>query len=473
MQNPNQNKHKKANYLITLIIFTIIFVFSFQLVEAKENKHNNYQQSPRLPISNALLFRENSRISRHQFKHVPLRYPNISAIAINNFIEDKITAEVNSFKKRISDNHVINHDVIYQTHSQSYLSNDNILSILVNFEIATTDQVHSSRYYRTFNFDLQRNREVFVNNFFRPSFTYVLSDYVRNHIRSIFEFSNEAEQLQFLRNTSPFISNFKNILFTTNGLMVHFNSQELIKSITQEFAVFVPYDELQDYMISEIVKTHPPTQSSNVIEVIAQRVVDPNRPMVALTFDDGPTNHTSQILELLFKYDSAATFFVVGSRVNNYPNVMRRIVETGSEVANHTWSHPFLTRLSSSQIFNEIESTNRVIHSSVGVTPTLIRPPYGAMNDYVVAAYPTLQYIMWNIDTSDWSHRNADTTTAIIKRYVADGAIVLMHDLVPSTAQSMEVIIPYLVSRGYQLVTVSELLEARGITSQIVYSGLE
>jgi peptidoglycan-N-acetylglucosamine deacetylase len=468
-----KNKHRITNYLITLIIFAIVIVFSFHAVEARGNNNSNSQQRPRLPMSNILHIRETNRMSHRQIKHVPLRYPTISAITINRFIEDKIAAELYNFKKQISDNHVIDHDVVYQTQSQTYLNNDNILSILVSFDVSTTDQMHSSRFYRTFNFDLQRNREVFVNNFFRPSFTYVLSDYVRNHIKSTFELSNDTEQLQFLRNTSPFISNFKNILFTTNGLMVHFNSQEIIKSITQDFAVFVPYDDLQEYMISEIVKTHPPTQTGNVIEVIAQRVVDPNRPMIALTFDDGPTNHTNQILEVLFKYNSAATFFVVGSRVNNYPHVMKRIVETGSEVANHTWSHPFLTRLSSSQIFNEIESTNRVIHSAVGVTPTLIRPPYGAMNDDVVAAYPTLQYIMWNVDTSDWNHRNADVTTSIIKRYVSDGAIVLMHDLVPSTAQSMEVIIPYLVSRGYQLVTVSELLEARGITSQIVYSGLE
>ena len=468
-----KNRHKKTNVLISLIIFTIFVVFSFQSVEAKGNNNNNSQQRPSFPTSNIQLHRGSNRMSHHLGKHVPLRYPNISAIAINSFIERKITDEINNFKKRISENHVIDHEVIYQTQCRSYLNNDNILSILVSFDVATTDQMHTAQYYRTFNFDLQRNREVFFNNFFRPSFTYVLSDYVRNHIKNTFEFSNDAQQLQFLRNTSPFINNFKNILFTTNGLMVHFNSQEIISSITQDFAVFVPYDDLQEYMISEIVKTHPPTQTSNVIEVIAQRVVDPNRPMVALTFDDGPTNYTPQILEVLFRYNSAATFFVVGSRVNNYPQVMRRIVETGSEVANHTWSHPFLTRLSSSQVFNEIESTNRVIHSAVGVTPTLIRPPYGAMNDDVIAAYPTLQYIMWNIDTSDWSHRNADITTAIIKRYVSDGAIILMHDLVPSTAQSMEVIIPYLVSRGYQLVTVSELLEARGITSQIVYSGLE
>ena len=186
----------------------------------------------------------------------------------------------------------------------------------------------------------------------------------------------------------------------------------------------------------------------------------PGKPMVALTFDDGPGPYTDQILDLLELHGGRATFFVLGYRVGQWRGTVERMAETGSEVASHSWSHNRLINLSEAEIAHEIRSASEAIRSITGFAPSIYRPPFGQLNDTVEQVSEQIGYsiINWTLDTLDWRYRDADAVYYAIMSRVEDGSIILLHDVHVTTAQAMELVIPRLIAAGYQLVTVSELL---------------
>lgn len=196
------------------------------------------------------------------------------------------------------------------------------------------------------------------------------------------------------------------------------------------------------------------------------RNLDPRRPMVALTFDDGPAAGTTRILNTLDRHGGRASFFVLGSRALANQNIIRDIHRRGHEVLGHSWNHANLTRLSVGNIQNDIIRTHQTIESMVGPTPRMFRAPYGAVNNNVRQAARNTGFalINWSVDPQDWRFRNANTVHQNVMRAVHPGAIVVLHDIHPTTATAMERVIPDLITRGYQIVTVSELLHFSNIT---------
>lgn len=194
--------------------------------------------------------------------------------------------------------------------------------------------------------------------------------------------------------------------------------------------------------------------------------INPKKKMVALTYDDGPyTSVTNQILDTLEEYNGRATFFVVGSRVSTYKDCIKREAKLGCEIGNHTYNHTILTSVSASTIKSEISKTNDAVKKITGQAPTIVRTPGGAVNSTVKAnvKYPMFN---WSVDTLDWKYRNSSSVVSSIKNNVRDGSIILMHDLYGSTGNATEQIVPWLVKKGYQLVTVSELMAVKGIDVQ-------
>ncbi len=180
---------------------------------------------------------------------------------------------------------------------------------------------------------------------------------------------------------------------------------------------------------------------------------------VALTFDDGPDARvTPQILAILKKYDVKATFFMVGKNVSRNPATVEKVYADGHEIGNHTWNHPKLTTLTKVNVKQEVDRTSNAIYAAIGQYPTVFRPPYGATSEQVRSVM-SIPSILWSVDTLDWKHRNADKILAYVKASVKDGSIILMHDIHQSTANGLENVILYLQQQGYELVTVSEILQ--------------
>ncbi|MBQ7118122.1 MAG: polysaccharide deacetylase family protein [Clostridia bacterium] len=194
--------------------------------------------------------------------------------------------------------------------------------------------------------------------------------------------------------------------------------------------------------------------------VKSNRGVDPSKPMVALTYDDGPHPvNTHRILDALEKHGARATFFVVGSRVTDYKDCLERQAELGCEIANHSFSHTTLSVSKDKTVREEIEKTDALIEKYSGQKPVLCRAPGGSVGK--AAKLTDRPFIHWSVDTLDWQSRSCSKVVSHIRKNVRDGSIILMHDLYGSTAEASEIIIPWLISEGYQLVTVSEMLEAR------------
>lgn len=214
-------------------------------------------------------------------------------------------------------------------------------------------------------------------------------------------------------------------------------------------------------------KEVPPeaTPSDAETEAAAEEksTVDPDKPMIAFTFDDGPYAPVdNRILDVMETYGGHVTFFIVGNRINDYPTVLKRIHESGSEIANHTYEHKNLEKLTPEEAFMAVELTNEYLDQAIGVRTKLVRVPYGAYGGNVqqMVAYPLIQ---WNVDTEDWKTKNKDSIVEAVMSHAKDGNIILMHDLYPTTAEAFEEVIPVLAEQGFQFVTVSELYEAKGI----------
>ena len=193
--------------------------------------------------------------------------------------------------------------------------------------------------------------------------------------------------------------------------------------------------------------------------------IDPGRPMVALTYDDGPTRAvTPRILELLRENNARATFFMVGNRVTAHRDLVAQMVDLGCEVANHTYDHKLMDKVDPGEMTRQLEMTNQVISNACGVSPVLMRPCGGNRSDAGMMAVGAISMpaILWSVDTLDWKTRDAQKTIQNVLDNVKDGDIILMHDLYDTTAEASETIIPELIGRGYQLVTVSELASYRG-----------
>ncbi|MCI8659879.1 MAG: polysaccharide deacetylase family protein [Lachnospiraceae bacterium] len=192
------------------------------------------------------------------------------------------------------------------------------------------------------------------------------------------------------------------------------------------------------------------------------RTIDPSKPMVALTFDDGPQSSVgNRIMDCLAQYGGKATFFMVGDRIPSHKAEVQRMVAEGHEVANHTMNHKYLQKQGAAEIQAQVNLCNDMIESVCGVRPRVMRLPGGGYNSTVLAN-THMPMIQWNIDTLDWKTRNAQQTVNAVLGKVKDGDIVLMHELYGATGDAALQIIPELVGRGYQLVTVSEMAEAKG-----------
>ena len=188
--------------------------------------------------------------------------------------------------------------------------------------------------------------------------------------------------------------------------------------------------------------------------------IDPDKPFVALTFDDGPSIHTSRILDTLHKYEGRASFFVNGNKVEEHKGKILRASHMGCEIISHAWDHTNLTTLSSRAIKKQLFDSIAAITKVTGKVSLMFRPPYGSINKKVekVSQKLGLAIVNWSLDPQDWNTKDADAIYSHIESNVNNGDIILCHDVYDSTAEAMSRLIPELIEKECQLVTVTELL---------------
>lgn len=187
--------------------------------------------------------------------------------------------------------------------------------------------------------------------------------------------------------------------------------------------------------------------------------IDPDKPAVALTFDDGPSEYTQQVLDLLAEHGCHATFFMVGKRMEQLPEQVAAVAQSGSEVALHTWSHDDLSQCDRARIQRSLENNQALAEELSGGAVTLVRPPWGKMSNdaYGVCHQLGLYAVIWSIDSEDWKTRDAEKTCQNIMSQLTNGGIILCHDTYPETVEAVRQFLPMLEEEGYQAVSVGEL----------------
>jgi len=198
----------------------------------------------------------------------------------------------------------------------------------------------------------------------------------------------------------------------------------------------------------------PPQKSYHSVRVAG--------PYLSMTFDDGPHPvNTPVLLNLLAKNDIKSTFFIIGSNVQRYPDLVKRMVDEGHEVANHTFSHPALNQVSAAEVDSQISRTQEAIVKACGVTPKLMRPPYGAFNNALISEMRStyaLTTVFWSVDPNDWKKPGASVVADRILSGAQKGSIILSHDIHAPTIEAMYTALPGLKLKGFNSVTASQLI---------------
>jgi len=191
---------------------------------------------------------------------------------------------------------------------------------------------------------------------------------------------------------------------------------------------------------------------------IPSRIIDPNDKIIALTFDDGPSIYTEEIIEYLHDNDCVATFFILGNKVEMYTDTIKKSISYGNEIGNHSYNHKWLAKLKEEEMLEQINKTQNIITEKIGYTPTLLRPSYGSTNK-TMKEKVDLEIILWNVDTMDWKYKSVNKIVSRATKNLKDGNIILMHDTYKRTLEAVKKIVPILKKNNYTCVTISEMNE--------------
>lgn len=212
----------------------------------------------------------------------------------------------------------------------------------------------------------------------------------------------------------------------------------------------------------------PPDDETNEPELKTEPKTQVPPPLLAFTFDDGPSaDYTPLLLSGLRERGVHVTFFMVGARAEKTPEIVLQAYEDGHVIGGHSYDHSsYITKLSATSLKVQLQKTDNIIAEITGDDPPfLLRPPYGAINE-TVAKRTEKANILWNIDPRDWSVRDAEKIYDTIMERVVDGGVVILHDIYESTVEGALKSIDKLLEEGWQFVTIPELYEVYGIPLQ-------
>ena len=257
-----------------------------------------------------------------------------------------------------------------------------------------------------------------------------------------------------------------NFIITNNGsaLAWPLGQASLLPSSYGELTITVPISSVSKYLQNPTARKlanipKPPEPKPAPAPAAPTPAPTTGNKVIALTFDDGPGPYTAHLLDILDQYGAKATFFLIGSKVSGQASVVRSIQARGHQLGNHSWSHPELPKLSVDQIAGEIDRTNEAIRQATGVKPSILRPPYGAVNGVVLEQLRlrNMSSILWSVDTRDWADRNSQIVCSRAVAGARPGAVILMHDIHQTSVNAVPCILSSLKQQGYSFVTIQRL----------------
>ena len=258
---------------------------------------------------------------------------------------------------------------------------------------------------------------------------------------------------------------FDHSVLTDRGIEVVLNRGDYLPMSEGTKTAFFAYEDMktmlaEDFDYTRKQETPSEEEAVETAAPLEERIIDPKKPMVALTFDDGPSAHTERLLDAFKQNGGRGTFFVLGNLIEGREDTLQRTAAEGHEVAGHSWNHRQLTNLTEEEVKDQIMMTRAKIYDVTGKDSLVVRAPYGACDEMVqqVGKEVGVSFYNWSIDTLDWLTKDPAAIEKEIMDNVSDGDIILCHDLHEATVDAMESVIPRLIKEGYQLVTISELM---------------
>lgn len=241
-----------------------------------------------------------------------------------------------------------------------------------------------------------------------------------------------------------------------NELIIYYYDYEITPSLNEDIFLTVNYNEIKDYLnINVDLDSFYNNEDGSVINT--------NKKLVAITFDDGPGPYTNKLLDILNANKAHATFFMLGNNLEKYRSVVLNVYNSGNEIGYHSYAHTNFKRQDIATIKSELDQSNAILKNITGTTFSLIRPPYGSINNEIKEAIDA-SFILWSVDTEDWRHKDSEYLLNYVLENIYPGAIILFHDIHISSVDAMAKILPYLYVEGYQVVTVSDLAKNYNVT---------
>lgn len=243
----------------------------------------------------------------------------------------------------------------------------------------------------------------------------------------------------------------------TNVMLIAASTTLIGCSTPQQVVETTPRPTEEPILSAGVEEVFEVVPEINMEDIVIEQVDE--RKIVALTFDDGPSKYTEDLINVLNENNATATFFVIGTNVNRYPETLQFAYESGNEIAVHGYSHTSFSDMTLEEVQNEIDLTRQLVTDCGVECSNLVRPPYGSIDSEIMTNVDAT-FILWNVDPEDWKLRDKDAIKAEIIGKINDGDIILFHDLYGPTVEALAEILPELSSE-YRFVSVSELFELK------------
>lgn len=429
MQWLPKTKLGKIN-LVLLTVLTLCVGMFLGLLGYNKTEHHSAGATQEDLDNDSILVKEKSPFEGISYikeqsdtKYYKLVYPMTGEAAVDKVIQDAVYAKRDAF---VASEATRLDSSISATTSGNYIS-----FVIKNNEDAITKSV------QTFTYDRQHKKLVTIEQFID---TEARLNRLSKEVRTEIQRQNEQLQLSAQQIDQLTDATWKTFeMFAVDG---------------ENFKVFYAPNTLKNRLSSISI---PLVNIDKKLDTPVFRLNTNDKKYVALTFDDGPSEAvTPRILNTLKQHQVKATFYMLGSSVEKAPQLAQQVLADGHEIGNHSYGHENLSKMTGAEAEANINKANELIKNATGREPLTIRPPYGARNSELeqLSSQPT---ILWGVDTLDWKTRNAASTFQEVQQHIYPGAIILMHDIHPTTADALDSILTYLEQQGYQCVTISQL----------------
>ena len=477
--------------LMAVILFAVSAVAFPHLMRVPEPPVERPPQTPRPAIDDestyhAVIEYGTPEIIKHNngplFTYI--RYPqagNSTDEAILNWANSLYNEKLMEFQAVYNDDSFTIGEI--NVHFDSYLIDNRYAGVLQNGEFSYSLSMTPEEVVKIFNIDLS-------------SFTFLESG-------DILDFSQSESIVSLLYDrtiteypaAAPYLGHINEnwlsqLVIGNNGIIVVLERYKYLPDTFPTLTVTLPYDELDSILL---IRNEPALETTPTPDVSPspspsptpdhshddpldpddpdsqpepppddprQGAFDPSKPMIALSFDDGPGIYTDQFLDLFEQYGIRATFCTIGNLVNTQKDALARAVEMGCEVVGHSWDHKNLAKLDADDVRRQITDTSNAIEAVTGTTVQMFRPPYGEVSQTMRDVSADLGFVLvnWSVDPEDWNTKDPDEVYLKVMEAVKNGSIILSHEIYKSTLTAYKRLIPDLISQGYQFVTVTELL---------------